>query len=352
MNCPTSALGVRRIAVLRANAVGDFILTLPALAALRARYPTAHLVLLGRAWHARLLRGRPGPVDEVVVTPLDQPERHAEFLARMRDRGFDLAVQLHGGGRTANPFLRQCGARLTVGLQARDAVPLDRNLRYDPQQPVILHLLEAVGLAGAPAVGLTPRFSLTVADQVEAGRVLGVATDAEQGAAMPPWVVLQPGASDPRRRWSASRFAALGDALAARGWRIAVHGAAHERALVTAVRAALRVPGPDLCGRLSLGGLAAVLARSALLVGSDSGPVHLARAVGTPTVVVQWIGNLRPWGSLAAGGHRAAVSWQLDCPVCGARNVTTRCAHDVSFVDAVTVEEVLSHALDLLAVRQ
>ena len=60
---------VRRIAVLRANALGDFIFTLPALDALRCAYPSAEIVLLGAPWHAKLWRDRPGPVDRVLVVP-------------------------------------------------------------------------------------------------------------------------------------------------------------------------------------------------------------------------------------------------------------------------------------------
>src|SRR3954453_6431877 len=61
--------GVRRIAVLRANALGDFILTLPAFEALAAAYPEAEIVLLGRAWHRQFLAGRPGPIDRVIAIP-------------------------------------------------------------------------------------------------------------------------------------------------------------------------------------------------------------------------------------------------------------------------------------------
>src|SRR3989442_10772331 len=66
---PAWVPGVARIAVLRANAVGDFIFTLPALAAVKAAYPGAELVLLGAPWHERFLSGRPGPVDRVLVVP-------------------------------------------------------------------------------------------------------------------------------------------------------------------------------------------------------------------------------------------------------------------------------------------
>src|SRR5438309_10264707 len=98
---------VTKIAVLRANAIGDLIFALPALDALRAAYPAAEIVLLGTAWHARFLAGRPGPVDRVVELPpgaLDGGSPDAEFVAAMRAERFDLALQLHGGGRTSNPL--------------------------------------------------------------------------------------------------------------------------------------------------------------------------------------------------------------------------------------------------------
>ncbi|MDT4997347.1 MAG: hypothetical protein QOD45_1415, partial [Pseudonocardiales bacterium] len=60
---------VRRIAVLRANSIGDFVLALPALAALRSAYPSAQITYLGDTWHPVLLAGRPGPWDQVTVVP-------------------------------------------------------------------------------------------------------------------------------------------------------------------------------------------------------------------------------------------------------------------------------------------
>src|SRR5690606_25460688 len=101
---------VRRIAVLRANAIGDFVLTLPALQALRDTYPESHITLLGLPWHEAFLRGRESPVDEVVALPPISgltEEAHSKepspvqerCMARLREVGFDIALQWHGGGR-------------------------------------------------------------------------------------------------------------------------------------------------------------------------------------------------------------------------------------------------------------
>ena len=342
---------VRRIAVLRSNAIGDFVVALPALDALRAAYPDAHLTYLGTDWHPRLLATRPGPWDEVVVVPpypgvrgdsgaTDTPEVQA-FLAEQRERGYDLAVQLHGGGGNSNPFVTALGARVTAGSRDTGAPPLDRWVPYVYYQHEVLRFLEVVALVGATPVTLEPRLAVTDADRAEAS---GVAPTGSE-----PLVAIHPGASDPRRRWPPERFAAVGDALAAAGARVLVLASSADRALTAAVVAAMRAPAEDLAGRLSLGGITGLLERCALLVGNDSGPRHLAGAVGTSTVGVFWCGNMINAGPLFRMYHRAAVSFRNTCPVCGADQGRGRCPHDPSFVADVEVDEVRGYALDLLA---
>jgi len=335
---------VRRIAVLRANAVGDFVLTLPALAALRAAYPGASICLLGQPWHHEFLRNRPDIVDEVVVAPLFDQSRQSDFFAAMRARRFDLALQLHGGGRDSNPFVAGLGARLTAGFTTADATPLTRSLPYQPHHPVALHLLEGVALVGARSANFNPRMTPTRADLEEAERVLPTGKR--------PLVVLQPGARDPRRCWSAQRFAALGDALAARGAQVAIHGTAGEEGCVEAVAQSMRHGAIRLCARLTLGGLSGLLSRAVLVIGNDTGPLHLARAAGTATVTIIWIGNVHSYGPLESVDNRLVVSWQINCPVCGLANVTERCSHDCSFVDAVQSETVVAAALELYDIRR
>ncbi|UUX97531.1 glycosyltransferase family 9 protein [Aquabacterium sp. J223] len=334
--------GVRRIAVLRAGAVGDVVVALPALQSLRDAYPDAHLLLLARPWAHDFLRGRPGPVDEVLVLPAvpgvtaapDADGCAADaVVAALQSRRLDLALQLHGGGRHSNPFVLRWGARHTVGLRSADAVPLERWLHHDDEpHPEALRLLECAALAGAPPAGLLPRLALRACDLDEATAV--VPPDGR------PLAVLNPGATDVRRRWPLAAFAEVGHALAARGLALAVNGGPDEAALTAQLTARLPAGTRDLAGRLSVGGLTALLARARLLLSNDTGPVHLAQAVGTPTVSVFWIGNLRSWGPTAVGRHRVAVSWRLHCPSCGLENVSQRCRHDDSFVADVTVDHV------------
>ncbi|MFB9237057.1 glycosyltransferase family 9 protein [Plantactinospora siamensis] len=352
--------GVRRIAVLRANALGDFIFVLPALEALRAAYPEAEIVLLGAPWHAELFDGRrPGPVDRVLVVPPgpgiraagpDEPAASPEdFLAAARRERFDLAVQLHGGGANSNPLISGLGARVTVGLRAEDAPPLDRWLRYVIYQPETVRYLEVVGLVGAAPVTWTPRLVVTDHDRAEAERVTGRAGR--------PRVALHPGATDARRRWPPERFAAVADRLVTDGYDVFVTGSAGERELTSRVVAAAREPVRDLAGELSLGGLVGFLAGCAALVANDTGPVHVAGAVGTPTVGVFWVGNVINCATPLRARHRPIISWTLRCPVCGAdcsRDIYPDrpgdgCAHRESFVTDVPVSEVLAALADLTA---
>ncbi|WP_448638422.1 glycosyltransferase family 9 protein [Geodermatophilus sp. URMC 63] len=343
---------VARIAVLRANFLGDLVLTLPALAALRAAYPGAEVTVLGAPWHPELLEGRPGPWDRVVVVPpwpgvrdapgaaRDSPEVR-RFLAASREESYDLALQLHGGGGNSNPLVAALGARVTVGARDTGAPPLDRWLPYSSDQHEVLRCLELVGLVGAASVSLQPRLVLTPADAAAADAVLPAGPE--------PLVALHPGAQDPRRRWPARSFAAVADALGAEGAQVVLVGSGpDDRAAADAIRAASSVPLLDLVGRLSLGALAGVLARCRLAVANDSGPRHLAEAVGTATVGVFLEHNLLNAGPLTRRRHRVAISARTDCPVCGTDQSRSRCGHDRSLVAGVPVGTVLAAALDLL----
>lgn len=343
---------VRSIAVLRANAIGDFVVALPALEALRAAYPDARITLLGRAWHAEFLRERPSPVDEVVPmpafpgvsVPLDAPQDAAaqeRFLSEMRACRFDLALQLHGGGRHSNPLVRRLGARLTAGFHTPGAMPLDRMLPYRELHPEVLRLLEGVALVGACGHTVEPRLAVTSHDRAEAAAVLPPASR--------PLVVLQPGAADPRRCWAPWHFASVADHFAELGADVAVNGTGAEAAAVAAVVQAMRRRdrAHDLSGRLSLGGLLGLLERARLVVSNDTGPAHLARALGVATVAVYWIGNMIGHGPTASARHAVAVSWRLDCPVCGQNCMRADCGHTASFVNDVEPEEVIAAAQPL-----
>ena len=124
---------VKKIAIVRANALGDFIFVLPAIRALKETFPGVEIVYFGKAWHQEFLENRPGLIDRVVVVPpypgvgaaYDYVRDEAQldqFFAEMQAEEFDLAFQFHGGGGNSNPFTKRLGAKKSIGLQAVGAV--------------------------------------------------------------------------------------------------------------------------------------------------------------------------------------------------------------------------------------
>ncbi|MBV9454687.1 MAG: glycosyltransferase family 9 protein [Rubrobacter sp.] len=344
---------VRKIAILRAGGIGDFVFTLPAIAALRGAYPEAEITLLGAAVQVELLAGRSEPVDRAIVVPsstgvngpdtgVDEDEKDLErFFARMREERFDLALQMHGGGGYSNPFVRRFEARVTAGAQAPDAPPLDRTIPYVYFQNEILRQLEVASLVGARTANLEPHLCVTKGDLKEAGNVI---PPEDAG----PLVTLHPGAGDRRRRWPPEKFAAVGDALAEVDAHVAVVGIEKDRALVSEIVDAMNHEALDLCGRLSLRGLVGLLSQCAVVVSNDSGPLHLAAAVGTATVGIFWGPNFINASPPTRTRHRPALSWRTKCTVCGA-SLFDGCDHHASVVAEVPTEEVANYALELLA---
>ncbi|MGV0111617.1 glycosyltransferase family 9 protein [Arthrobacter sp. CP30] len=368
---------VRRIAVLRGGGLGDLMFALPAIAALKSRYPDAEITLLGMPGHAALLGGRPGPVSRIVELPFSPGVRPGGAVDGGVDGAvdggvddgvdgmagtaavdgffdglsgsFDLAVQLHGGGRNSNPFVLRLGARHTIGTRTPDAAALERTIPYVYYQHEVFRALEVVGLAGAVPVDLEPRVQVTAAEADRARRLTG------DGAV----IALHPGATDPRRRWPSSSFAEVAVRAAADGCEVVVVGDAGDAGTAEEIVGLARAAAPaanvrSLAGQLTLGELTGVLDRSAVMVGNDSGPRHLAQAVGTPTVGVYWIGNVINAGAIGRTLHRVHFSWVSQCPVCGV-DVTQvgwtaeRCEHDDSFVATVQPDAVYADVAELRA---
>jgi ADP-heptose:LPS heptosyltransferase len=345
---------VHKIALLRANSLGDFIFMLPAAAALRQTYPQAEIVYLARDWHTNFLKDRPSPFDRVIAVPQGGigDEKVAErppmdlFFERMVAEKFDLALQMHGGGRNSNPFLLRLGARVTAGARTPDAPLLDRWIPYIYFQLEYLRYLEIVSLVGASPVELEPKIELTPNDLAES---FAVVPESKK-----PMILIHPGASDPTRCWPVEKFAMVADTLAQHGYQIAVTGTGEERVLVEGVISAMREgeTALNLCDKLSLNGLTGLLARSALLISNDTGPAHLAGALGTPTVILYWVNNLIMAAPITRLKNRPLVSFKINCDICGQDCITGRCEHNFSLIEPISTQEVLEQAFDLLKMRQ
>jgi ADP-heptose:LPS heptosyltransferase len=318
---------VERIVIFRALFLGDLLLSVPAFRAIRKRFPSAEITLLSLPWaeefaahfHQYIDRFEPFTGYPGFVEAGGSPESVDAFLSRQRRRRYDIAVQMHGSGGTSNPFILQLGARVTAGLYAfMPPEGLTLAEPYPEDQPEICRNLRLAAMLGADDLEPTLEFPLLLEDRREAYTLLGDQVDADH-----PLIVLHPGSKSPARRWPAERFALLGDLLATRFHaRIAVTGGPGEQALVRDVVGRMKTAAYGLAGRTTLGGLAAILAHATLVIANDTGPSHLAEAVGTRTLTIHGPADIARWAPLDRTRHpivRVPVACSpceyVECPI-------------------------------------
>ncbi|HEY8477658.1 MAG TPA: glycosyltransferase family 9 protein [Chloroflexota bacterium] len=343
---------VRRIAVVRALHIGDLLLAVPGLRALRRAFPNAEITLVGLPW-ARVLVDRLPYLDRLAEFPgypgmleVDEdPARTAAFLREARAYGYDLAVQMHGNGRASNAFTLELGARATVGYYppSEEDSRLTLGFPYPDHLPEPLRHVRLMQLLGLPVDDARLELPLLPEDAEEVRRVPGL----EPFLARRPVVGLHVGARPPARRWPVERFAALGETLARRhDASLVLLGGPGEERLVRDVERRLRDRARVMAlpGTLSLGGLAALIARLDLFVGNDSGPAHMAVALDTPSVTVFGPADRRRWAPLDRQRHRVAYR-EVACSPCP----HWECPIDHRCLRWVTVEQVLQLVEDLLA---
>jgi ADP-heptose:LPS heptosyltransferase len=333
---PLADPDTRRVLLVRLRVgLGDLLASVPALRALRAARPDAEVTLLTWAEMAPVVARMGAYVDELLDFPgwpgiPERPPRLKElpgFLGEVRRRRFDLAVQMYGGQAAANQVTERLGARRTAGFftPGQWDADLATHLPYPYREREVRRHLELVGFLGAPPAGEDLEFPLLPEDLDEAG-----ALRRRHGLPDGGFACLHPGATAASRRWPPERFAAVADALAARGLPVALVGVPGEEPVAAAVAATMAAPAVDLTGRTSLGGFAALLASAALLVGNDSGPAQLAAAVGCPAVTVFLAGDPARWSP--ADPRYRPVSAGVPCQPCGhqACPIDFRCALDLT----------------------
>ncbi|MBI3946141.1 MAG: glycosyltransferase family 9 protein [Armatimonadetes bacterium] len=338
---------VRRIAVLKFVGIGNLILASPTLAALRRRFPDAPLTFVSLSAHRRLLEASPD-VDEVFCFDASGlgsvVASTLRLLWHLRRGGYDLVVDLEPYSRYTALITRLSGARWRVGFdtpgQARGAM-FNLPVRYTNHRhmvEVFFTLAERLGAPRPERLRLTPVcYSLEDEAAVESFAI-------QHGMdPMRPWVAVHVGTGEnaPVRRWPPARFAELADRLIGEyGVQVVFTGSPGEARLVAETIAAMRRPAISAAGRLSLPQLAALIARCALVVAGDTGPLHLAAAMQVPAVGLYGPNTpdlYGPWGA----GH-TVVYHPLPCSPCisNLNDKLTRCPHG-RCIQSITVAEVL-----------
>ena len=268
------ANGTARIVVVRLTDATSLLCAVPALRALRSAAPNAHITLMGLQSAAEFASRFSSYINEFISTPRGP-----------RVDEYDLAVELQAPSEELHALTAQLRARFTAGFRngspngANDAT--DLRVEWLEQGPELLHLLQLVRALGIRDQGDALEFPFTPRDRSE----LENCRDA-LALLGGPFVCIQPGGRLPERRWQASRFARVADALSAHGLRVALTGPAADRPVAQAVAVRMHSHAIDLTGCLTIGAYAVLLDYAYLLISNDTGVTRLAEAIGTPSVTI------------------------------------------------------------------
>lgn len=310
--------GSCKVAVFRALQLGDLLCAVPALRALRAGMPGARVDLVGLPWARGFAERFSAYVDGFIEFPgfpglpecePDIPALPA-FLSAMQAREYDLVLQLHGDGRLTNSIVALFDAQAYAGTALPDAYRPHPGTFIAPVhgRHEIQRNLAVVRALGIPAEDEELELPITPPERAECAAFMQ-----EHGLVRGGYACVHPGGRSPWRRWPAEQFAAVVEGLTERGLRVVVTGTEEERDVAGAV------VGPfgtavTAAGRTSLGGVAALIEGSRLLICNDTGVSHVACAVGTPSVVLVTNSEPSRWAPLDRQMHRVLVSDGIDYP--------------------------------------
>ncbi len=328
-----------RILVIRTDRIGDVLLSTPVLSVLREQDSASHISMLVSPYAAGAIDGHPA-LDEVIVD--DRSGRHRglagfyRLVVDLRESRFDAALVLHPTARLALAC-RLAGIPERIGSGYRAYGFLFSRRVYEHRKYADRHEVEynlalarvLYGQAGdaAPEIHIPDETRRAMAQRMRRWQVLP-----EE-----PLVVLHPGSGGSARNWPAGAYARLADRLTEVGVRVVVTGSDAEHALVGQVADSNPDRTIPAAGELDIKELAALLEASALCVTNSTGPLHVAAAVGTPTVAL--FCPIKPcsptrWGPYG-GDHDVLMPEVPACPRC----IETACPY-FDCMERISVDDV------------
>ena len=370
------ARGVDRLLVRVPNWIGDAVMSLPAVEALKALYPGSSITVLSKPWTMPVFYNNPA-VSEVME--YDARGIHAGFkgklrLARdLRQRGFDLAVLFQNAFEAAFlALLARIPERVGYGRDLRTRllttpVPLSPELLKKHHVFYYLNIVEELARGSSledsgeasgeetpelynDTSGVIPRIHLTEAERASAIKILSDNGLTEEELKSP-LVGAFPGASfGPAKRWTVEGFKGALAALARdHGAVPVIIGGPGDSAISEELSKGLKVRHINLAGSTTLRELMAVMGLLKLLITNDSGPMHVGAALGTPTVAV--FGSTDPALTGPLGRSTAVVYKGLPCSPCFKRECPLKTGQ-MECMKAVSPEEVSEAASELLKGRE
>ncbi len=328
---------VRRVLVIRPGGIGDMLLLLPVLQALRRGFPDAEIDVVGERRNLAILQAAAVPVRGL---PYD---RHsAGFLAALVRTPYDAALDFEQFHNFSAFFAFLSGAPVRVGFNINPLRnPIYTHLApYDPlgrEHAEFARLLAPLGIGAAEV----PPFEGCLADREWPAPA---APDARRpdGAG---YVVVHPGASGRFKQWAPARYGAVARRLQERGLEIVALGDRGDADAAATIARCCPRPIVNAAGRTSLAEAAGLIKGARLFLSGDSGLAHLAAALGIPCVTVFGPSDERKWGACGKS-HRAVVS-DVPCRPCCIFGYRKPC-HSIACLDRVSAEQVHAAVAALL----
>lgn len=338
----------KRVLVIRLDRLGDVILSTPVAQVLRQHFPHAHIVMMVRPPCEDAVRGNPY-LNEVIVYDKEGKHHSAwktiRFARKLRQQDFDTALVLHPSRRSHwIPYL--AGIPIRIGYDRKDAWLLTHRLphrKQEGEQHEAVYTLQMLSVFGISPPSPRPHVPLN-AHAVQCIDALLSEASVQPSEAL---VAIHPSASCISKRWMPERFAQVADRLMAEhGVRICLVADSDDARFARQVKTAMRQPALDFSGRLTVAELAALLHRCRVLISNDSGPVHVAAAVGTPVVDIfgrnQRGLSPRRWGPVGEG--HVMLHKEVGCVTCLAHD----CDIEFLCLTSLQVEEVYQAAINIL----
>jgi len=292
---------VRRVLLVRLRSIGDTVLATPSLFALRRFLPQAQIDILLEDWVAPVLDGS-DLIDRIIIAPREGTSARARVARELRSEQYDVVYNLHGG-TTATLFARATGAKHRVGFEHYQYARLHNHSAPSPQeiwQRTTLHSVEQqlalIGWTGIP-VSDRPATRLTVTEKAVADVIEKLRIADGEFEKSKPFAVIHLTAAFDTKQWATENFARVAEELETRGLIPVATVSSNEAPVLESLikQTSARVVG---LSNLSLPEVTALISRSGLFVGNDSGIAHIAAAVGTRCVVIFGSSNRahwRPW---------------------------------------------------------
>lgn len=338
----------RRILIIRTDRIGDVALSTPVIKALRDSFPDSYIAFMVRPYAREIVEGNPY-LDEVVI--YDKDDVHRGFFSTllfglgMRKKKFDTAIILHPTNR-AHVIAFVAGIPNRIGLNRKLPFLLTKALsdeKFRGQKHELEYTLDILKSIDVEVFDKSLYVPVKKSNEASVDAKLS-----QRGIRSSDLLIaVHPDASCPSKRWSLERFASLIDKLkTSYDVRIVLVSGPEEVAKIAELKQKLKSEVIDLSGQTSVGELAALLKRCKLFISNDSGPVHIATAVGTPSVVI--FGRKQPGLSpkrwAPTGKKDVVLHKDVGCEVCLAHN----CKNGFKCLEAITVDEVFNAVEKLL----